>query len=168
MEGRLGGEKVKVKALNEERAERQEDQDNGNHVCDGEQSEDIQCGREEMFNKERDKAHNGKDERIKEEENDSDDDEDDQPPVVPLHPAGLGLTEIISGKSLHSLNLDEFTNQHHHVINHRCIEVLLKTMRYHHCHHGKSRGVVSIITIYEIHNFNNSPPPRHYSYNDPQ
>ena len=102
MEGRLGGEKVQVKVLNEERAGRQENQDNGNHRCDGEQSEDIQRGREEMFNKEKDKVHDGKDERIKEEENDSEDDEDDQPPVVPLHPAGLGLTEIISGKSLHS------------------------------------------------------------------
>ena len=102
MEGRLVGEKVQVKVLNEERAERQEDQDNGNHRCDGEQSEDSQRGREEMFNKERDKAHDGKDERIKKEENDSEDDEDDQPPVVPLHPAGLGVSGKISGKSLRS------------------------------------------------------------------
>ena len=107
MEGRLGGEKVQVKVLNEERAEGQEDQDNGNHQCDGEQSEDIQRGREEMFNKERDKAHDGKDGRIKEEENDSEDDEDDQPPVVPLHPAGLGLSGKPPFDSL---------NQHHHVI----------------------------------------------------
>merc|ERR1712012_1478049 len=81
------GEKVQVKVLNEERAGRQEDEDNGNRRCDGEQSEDIQRGQEEMFNKEKDKDHDGKDERIKEEENDSEDDEDDQPPVVPLHPA---------------------------------------------------------------------------------
>ena len=100
MEGRLGGEKVQVKVLNEERAERQEDQEIGNHRCDGEQSEDIHCGREEMFNKEKDKAHDGKDERIKEEENNSEDDEDDQPPAIPLHPAGLGVSGKISGKSL--------------------------------------------------------------------
>ena len=100
MEGGLGGEKVQVKVLNKERVGRQEDQDNGNHRCDGEQSEDIQRGREEMFNKEKDKAHYGKDGRIKEEENDSEDDEDDQPPVVPLHPAGLGLSGMISGNSL--------------------------------------------------------------------
>ena len=101
MEGRLGGEKVQVKVLNEQKAGRQEDLDNGNHRCDGEQSEDIQRGREEMFNKEKDKAHHdGQDERIKEEENDSEDDEDDQPPVVPLHPAGLGLSGMISGNSL--------------------------------------------------------------------
>ena len=100
MEGRLGGEKVQVKVLNEERVGRQEDQDNGNHQCDGEQSEDIQRGREEMFNKEKDKVHDGQDERIKGEENDSEDDEDDQPPVVPLHPAGLGLSGMISGNSL--------------------------------------------------------------------
>ena len=107
MEGGLGGEKVQVKVLNKERVGRQEDQDNGNHRCDGEQSEDIQRGREEMFIKEKDKVHDGQDERIKGEENDSEDDEDDQPPVVPLHPAGLGL----SGKPpVDSLNLDNNNN----------------------------------------------------------
>ena len=30
------------------------------------------------------------------------------------------------------------------------------------------RSIVTIVIIYKIHNFNNSPPPRHNSYNDPQ